>query len=89
MTSTLDPRHLRSRFPLGIQGKLILLLLTLVVPTIAIQAYVYYDRYQTRRAEELQANLEIARLVAKAFDSFVQACQEVQRLSGCRGSRLP
>ena len=32
----------------------------------------YYDNYQDRRASELQANLEIARAVAKAFESFIQ-----------------
>ena len=56
----------------SIQSRLILLLLFILIPVLAIQAYMYYDNYQTRKASELQANLEIARAVAKAFESFVQ-----------------
>ncbi len=32
----------------------------------------YYDTYQARRASEYQANLEIARALAKTFESFIQ-----------------
>ena len=56
----------------SIQSRLIQLLLSILIPVLAIQAYIYYDNYQTRRASELQANLEIARAVAKSFESFVQ-----------------
>ncbi len=56
----------------SIQSRLILLLLFTLIPVLAIQAYMYYDSYQARRASELQANLEIARAVAKTFESFVQ-----------------
>jgi len=56
----------------SIQSRLILLLLFILIPVLAIQAYIYYDSYQARRASELQANLEIARAVAKTFESFVQ-----------------
>jgi len=37
-----------------------------------IQGYIYYDLFRTRRASELQANLELARAVGVAFNSFVQ-----------------
>jgi PAS domain S-box-containing protein len=56
----------------SIQSRLILLLLFILVPVLAIQAYMYYDTYEARRAAELQANLEFARTIAKAFESFVQ-----------------
>ncbi|HVO68213.1 MAG TPA: ATP-binding protein [Syntrophales bacterium] len=56
----------------SIQSRLILLLLLILIPVLIIQAYIYYDSYQTRRASELQANLEIARALAKTFESFVQ-----------------
>ena len=56
----------------SIQSRLIMLLLFILIPVLAIQAYIYYDSYQARRASELQANLEIARALAKAFESFVQ-----------------
>jgi len=56
----------------SIRSRLILLLLFILVPVLALQAYIYYDTYQSRRASELQANLEIARAVAKSFESYVQ-----------------
>ncbi|HUH67390.1 MAG TPA: PAS domain-containing protein [Syntrophales bacterium] len=56
----------------SIKRSLVFLLLIVLVPAIAIQAYFSYNTYQTRRASELQANLEIARSLAKAFESFVQ-----------------
>jgi PAS domain S-box-containing protein len=60
------------RFWQRIQGQLILLLLVLLVPTLLIQAYVYNDRLERARASELQANLELARSLAKAFEAFVE-----------------
>jgi PAS domain S-box-containing protein len=36
-----------------------------------IQAYDYHERLETRRAEEFQANLELARAAAQAFETFV------------------
>ena len=56
----------------SIQSRLILLLLCVLIPVLAIQAYIYYDNYQDRRGLEFRANLEIARAVAKSFESFVQ-----------------
>ena len=55
----------------GIQGKLILILCILLIPTLLIQAYLYDSRFRIRRAEELQTNLEMARAAGKAFDAFV------------------
>ena len=49
-----------------------MLLLLILIPVVAIQAYIYYDDYQARRALEFQANLEVARAIAKTFESFVQ-----------------
>jgi len=71
MTATPDLKPSGGKFWRTIQGKLIFLLLVLFVPTLLIQVYIYHDRFETRRAEELQANLEIARAVAKAFETFV------------------
>ncbi|MDD5207181.1 MAG: cache domain-containing protein, partial [Desulfobacterales bacterium] len=44
----------------------------MLVPILLIQGYFYYDLFRTRRATELQANLELARAVGVAFNSFVQ-----------------
>ena len=62
----------KRRFSQGIQAKLILILLTLLIPTLLIQVFIYHDRLLNRRAEELQANLEIARSLAKTFDAALQ-----------------
>jgi PAS domain S-box-containing protein len=59
-------------FPLrGIRGRLLLLLLIVLVPVLLIEAFIYHKRFETRKSEELQANLELARAVAKNFDTFV------------------
>ena len=70
MTSNSHPPPLRTGFFRSIQGKLVLLLLTLVIPNILILLYMHYDRLQARRVEEFQANLEIGRAVAKNFETF-------------------
>ncbi len=49
-----------------------MLLLLILIPVLAIQAYIYYDSYQAQRASEFRSNLEISRAVAKSFESFVQ-----------------
>ena len=72
MTSSLDQQPSGRRLFRGIQSRLILLLLTLVIPAVFMQAYIYNERFETRRAEELQANLEIARALAKTFRAFLQ-----------------
>lgn len=72
MTSNPDPPVLRKRFLLSIQGKLILLLAILIIPNLFILTYVCYDRFQSRRVEELQANLELARAVSMNFETFFQ-----------------
>jgi PAS domain S-box-containing protein len=60
------------KFPLrGIRGRLLLLLLIVLVPVLFIEVFIYYQRFETRKSEELQANLEMARAVAKNFDTFV------------------
>jgi predicted metal-dependent TIM-barrel fold hydrolase len=37
-----------------------------------LQAIFIYDRLQIRRSTELQANLEVARAMAQAFEEFIQ-----------------
>ena len=47
-------------------------MLTVLVPLLMVQAGIYYSWFQTRREEELQANLELARAVATNFDAYVR-----------------
>ncbi len=56
----------------GIQRRLVMLLLAVLIPILGIQALIYCDRFQSRRAEVLKANLEVAHAVASAFEAFVQ-----------------
>lgn len=63
----------RLHFFTSLRNKLYLLLLTVLVPVLLIQANYSYNRYQARRTNELQANLEVARAVAETFDEFVRS----------------
>ncbi len=65
-------KNYRAKFWQHIQGQLILVLLVSLIPTLLIQAYLFNEWYQSRREAELQANLQIARAVAKTFDRFIQ-----------------
>jgi PAS domain S-box-containing protein len=56
----------------GIKSRLVLLLLVVLIPVLLIEVYIYYDRFRDQRTQELQANLEIARAVSKAFTTFVE-----------------
>ncbi len=62
----------RGKFTEKIQGKLFFLLIILLIPSLFIQGYVYHHRFEHRRGEELQENLEMARVVARTFHGFVQ-----------------
>jgi len=53
------------------KARLALLLAVVFVPIMIVTAYALHNRYQTSRERELQANLELARAVGKAFETFV------------------
>lgn len=61
---------------------MILLLLFVLIPILAIQAYVYYDTYRDQRASALQNNLELARAVAKSFEMFVHDVLRTEHAMG-------
>lgn len=71
MASTSDYNFAQKKWFHSIQAKLILVLLTLLVPILLIQFWIYLERFESRRGEELQANLEIARVAAKCFGQYV------------------
>ncbi|MFP4517536.1 MAG: PAS domain-containing protein, partial [Desulfovibrionales bacterium] len=56
----------------SIGGRLLLLALSILVPILIIQAFIYKDRLETRRSEELRTNLEVARAVGFAFSQYVE-----------------
>lgn len=70
--STGGPSRRSSRLlPGGVRSALLLLILAVLVPLVALQATIYYGSLEVRREQELRANLELARVVAAAFDLFV------------------
>jgi hypothetical protein len=56
----------------GIRGRLLLLLLIVLIPVLLIEAFTFYRSFESRKSEEFQANLEVARGAAKSFDTFIQ-----------------
>ncbi|RJR38409.1 MAG: PAS domain S-box protein [Desulfobacteraceae bacterium] len=56
----------------GIRARLFYLIIVVLFPLLIIQAYFHYDRFETRRAEELQSNLVLARAVGVAFNGLIQ-----------------
>lgn len=82
MAPTNAAESARKKLFSSIQTKLILLLCILLLPTLAIQVYVYNERFQTRRTEELQANLEVARAVAKSFEVYVSDIMHIELAVG-------
>jgi PAS domain S-box-containing protein len=61
-----------TRFPRTIRSRLYCLLLSVLVPFLLLQAVYFYSRFQSRQANEYQANVEMARAVAGTFNEFVQ-----------------
>jgi PAS domain S-box-containing protein len=74
---------------LSIQANLIGLILLVLVPILLTQAYFLYGRYQYRKGLEIQANLEVARAVAKTFDAFVRSILHQQLVIGSALIRSP
>lgn len=60
------------RSSLSLQSQLVLLLLSLLAPILFLQAALYHERLEGRRALVIQSNLEVARALAKTFDGFIQ-----------------
>jgi PAS domain S-box-containing protein len=64
-------KRFRASFWRHIQGRLIIVLLILLVPTLLIQGYVLHEWFKSGRQAELQSSLQMARSVAKTFDRFI------------------
>lgn len=59
-------------FPSSVRANLLAVLLALLIPLLLLQAYVSFRNYEERLQQQLEANLEIARAAAVAFDGYVQ-----------------
>ncbi len=56
---------------MGIRKTILLLLLSVFVPLLFLQAFTFYSWYRERKQTEMRSNAEIARTVAKSFETFV------------------
>lgn len=65
------PTGLFQRLSGTIRKRLFLLLTVVFLPIFVYLCAHEYDRYNTRRTNELQANIEVARAVAATFDEFI------------------
>ena len=57
---------------------LFLLLLVVLVPVLLVQASIYYTWFRERRAQQDEANLEVARAAAVAFDSYIDDVRHIE-----------
>jgi signal transduction histidine kinase len=76
-------------YPRTIRAMLFLLLLVVLAPVLLTQSALYYRRFETRRAEELQANLELAQALAAAFETYIQDIVRQELLLGRALSTAP
>ncbi len=60
------------KFPRSIRSKLYFLLLSVLVPLVAVEAAHHYGEFRSRRSNEFQTNLEVGRALAIAFEEFVR-----------------
>ena len=77
-----------SRFK-GIQSRLLLLIMIVLVPVLVVEIVIFSRHFEDRKAEELQANLEMARAVARTFDAFVTDICRTQVASGLAATSSP
>ncbi len=55
----------------GIQRRLLLLVLAVLLPILFLQSSIYYERFQMMRESEFQSNLEISRAMAGVFEELI------------------
>ncbi len=77
------------RASIGIRSRLFLLLLTILLPILVIETYIYYQRFQNQKAEELQDNLEMARAVSRNFEAFLADIFHTQLAIGLAATASP
>lgn len=83
MTVPIRPNRSSSRLlPGSIRTRFVLLLVVTLVPMLALLSWIHTQRYQTRKAQELQANLEVARAVALSFQRFLDDVSRQEMVLG-------
>ena len=72
-----------------IQRVLLLLLISILLPVVLLQAAIYYSQFKAQRDDELRANLELARAVALTFDRYLQDILSQEQTLGVTLSETP
>lgn len=75
-------RYLLPFLPKGIRARLFLLIALVLLPIILLLGWIYYQRYNNRRSYELQSQLEIARVIASNFKTYVESIYRESHLTG-------
>ena len=57
--------------PRSIESRLLFLLIVVLLPILLLQTGIYYRRFETRRAAELQSNVELSRAAGVAFQQHL------------------
>jgi PAS domain S-box-containing protein len=57
---------------MGIRKRVFLPLIVVFVPLLLLEAFIYFQWFRVHKETEVQANLELARAVAKNFEAFLQ-----------------
>jgi signal transduction histidine kinase/ActR/RegA family two-component response regulator len=68
--------------PGGIRERLFLLIALALIPAIALQGWIYYQHYTTRRSQALQMELEVAQGVAATFTSYLNDVRQQLNTTG-------
>lgn len=59
--------------PAGIRARLFLLIILVLLPQGLFLAWIYNERYETRRSEAMKTELEVAEGIAMAFSGYVES----------------
>ncbi|MDF2629022.1 MAG: gacS2, partial [Symbiobacteriaceae bacterium] len=71
-----------NRFPLGVRGKLLALVLVLLLPVLMLNTYGVYARYQTQVHHELDESQALAEAVSSAMVNFLDSLWSVELATG-------
>jgi signal transduction histidine kinase len=78
----ISQRVLQRALPTGIQQRLYLLIGLALLPVLLLIGWIYYQRYDTRRAYELQTQVEVAQGVATTFTAYLEGVRQQNHAVG-------
>jgi hypothetical protein len=68
--------------PAGIQARLYLLIALALLPVLLLLGWIYYQRYDSQRAHELQTQVEVAQGVATTFTAYLEGVRQQSHAVG-------